>query len=178
MTRRELPRLPPGSRGLARHPALVELSRDHHGLLVQALLLRRAAEPGRDGRMRLEALAAHLGYHDQHLVGHMSDEEAGLLPLTRGVDDQAAARIVEEHRTIETLTERLRQTTRDGPSLRADLQALGELLHDHVRFEERSFFMRVQERLSAEALDALGQALDRQRRARGKAPGCALPPKT
>ncbi len=178
MTRRELPSLPPGTRGLARHPALVELSRDHHGVLVQALLLRRAAEQGQDGRTRLDTLAAHLRFHDEHVAGHMADEEAGLLPLTRGVDDQAAARIVEEHRAIETLTERLRGTTSDGPGLRADLRALGELLHDHVRFEERGFFMRVQECLSAEALDALGQALERQRRARGIAPGCALPPKT
>ncbi len=177
MARRDVPQLPPGTRGLVRHPALVALSRDHHGVLVQALLLRRAAEPRTGPGAVRDAIDAYLRFHAAEISGHMADEEAVLLPLTHGVDDAAGARILAEHREIEDLAARLRQATDDGGALRDDLRALGELLDDHVRFEERAFFMRVQERLDAAALETLGRALDRHRQARGVAPGCVLPPR-
>jgi hypothetical protein len=175
--RRDIPSLPPGTRGLRRDPALVALSRDHHGVLVQALALRRAAEPRATATAVRAAIDAYLTFHAAEISGHMRDEEDVLLPRAAGADPQGAARIVEEHREIEDLTARLRAADDDGPRVRADLLALGELLDDHVRFEERSFFMRVQAGLDVAALAELGTALETYRRGRGAGPACPLPPR-
>jgi hypothetical protein len=176
MPQRDVPQLPPGTKGLKRHAALVALSRDHHGVLVQALALRRAAQSSSPAAVRT-ALDAYLRFHAGEIRGHMADEEDVLLPLGGGADPAGAERIVAEHREIEALTTSLRETLTTGADPRATLHALGELLDDHVRFEERAFFTRVQERLDAGALERLGQALERHRAERGFAPSCPLPPR-
>lgn len=175
--RREVPELPAGTRGLRRDPALVALSRDHHGVLVQALALRRAAEPQATAPAVRAAIDAYLAFHAAEISDHMGDEEDVLLPRAASVDPAGAARIVAEHREIEALAARLRAAQGDGPGVRADLRALGELLDDHVRFEERAFFMRVQAGLDATALADLGAALARRRLERGAGLACPLPPR-
>jgi hypothetical protein len=57
------------------------------------------------------------------------------------------------------------------------MEEAARLLHDHVRYEERVFFMDVQAALSADALDRLGRALEERRAARGVAAACRLPPR-
>lgn len=175
MSRREVPRLPPGTRGLRRHAALVPLSRDHHGVLVHALQLRRAARPTSAPADVRAALDDYLRFHASEIRGHMADEEDVLLPLAGAADPAGARRLVSEHREIDALSGSLRDALAAGDDPRAAMQALGELLDDHVRFEERAFFARVQERLDPGALTALGAALDEHRARRGFAPSCPLP---
>ena len=45
-----------------------------------------------------------------------------------------------------------------------DARALGELLHDHVRFEERQLFALLEARLSEPELARLGAAIEREER--------------
>lgn len=177
MARRDVPPLPPGTRGLRRHAALVELSRDHHHVLVQAQALKRAAREDSGTPAGRDALDAYLRFHAAEIRGHMADEEDVLLPLCGALDAPGARRIVDEHREIDALTAALRQARDSGGDPRATLLALGELLDDHVRFEERAFFMRVQEGLDAPTLARLAQALAHQRAARGAAPSCPRPPR-
>lgn len=177
MSPREVPQNPLGARGLPRHAALVALSRDHHGVLVQAQALKRAARAHTLPQAARDAARAYLAFHDAEIVGHMADEERVLLPLAGAVDPEGVERILAEHREIEALSTAVRSAL-DGVEVPRDtLRALGELLDDHVRFEERAFFMRVQERLDSAALAQLGDALDRRRAERG-APGCSLPPRS
>jgi hypothetical protein len=55
------------------------------------------------------------------------------------------------------------------------MSEIGQMLHDHVRFEERIFFESIQSRLSVEELQRIGEAIEGHRKARGRGEGCALP---
>lgn len=176
MSPRDVPQNPLGARGLPRHAALVALSRDHHGVLVQAQALKRAAQAHTLPQAARDAARAYLAFHDAEIVEHMADEERVLLPLAGSVDPQGAERIVAEHREIEALSAAVREALTGAEVPRDTFEALGELLDDHVRFEERAFFMHVQDRLDPGALARLGDALERRRAERG-APGCSLPPR-
>ncbi len=176
---RAVPENPPGTRGLKRDAALVPLSQDHHAALVQAQALTRAAE-GRQPYERPGAAAkvarAFLAFRQAGLVGHFSDEEHVLFPEAGRVDPDGTARVRAEHAQLNALAGELEVALQLSRDPRAVMGALGSLLHDHVRFEERAWFETLQARLGAPELSRLGRALEAHREARGRGPGCALPP--
>ena len=151
---REIPPAPPGLRGMRRHPALVELSRDHHHALVLARRLRLAADRPEDERSSV-ARDAEAFLRDE-LTAHFRTEEEVLLPRTRDVDEEGAQRILDEHREIREGFRRLGETAAPAGPL---LLGLGQLLDDHVRFEERGYFERIQQGLDEPALEALTAAM-------------------
>jgi hypothetical protein len=164
--------IPPPTQGLKRDPSLILLSRDHHGALVQSLGLRRGARgPSR------AAAEDYLAYFRDELDGHMADEERFVLPLAEPLDPQGTKRVRGEHEELRALTVALANALRDGGDLAPLMEAIAALLDDHVRFEERAFFMSLQAKLSPEGLLELGRALDAHRASRGSAPSCSLPPK-
>ena len=154
--------------GLPRDPALVPLSRDHHDALVQVLLLRRAAGDPAAARRFLEFAASAL-------AGHMGDEVDCVLPAAEPFDPAGCARIRAEHAALRALAAGLAHTLDSGHDPAREMADAARLLHDHVRYEEREFFMTVQADLGAEALEAMGAALEARRAARGKTAACALP---
>jgi hemerythrin-like domain-containing protein len=165
---REVPQLPPGTRGLVRHPALVELSRDHHHVLVQALTLRRAAdEPLSDGTTRVAREA--LAFHADEIRPHSREEEEVLLPCAEAIDGEGCRRIAAEHREMEDLAARITSALDDGGDPRPAMKELGQLLDDHVRYEERGFFENLQRSLDAAALEGLGRRLAEARGTRPRA---------
>jgi hypothetical protein len=171
-----VPENPPGTLGLSRDPALVPLSRDHHAALVQAQGLRRAGDgvPPQDGQgAAIRVAEAFLAFHRNELLGHMADEEEVLLPRGESADLDGAARIREEHAELNALTQSLAEAVASGNGLRPLLKQIGTLLDDHVRFEERAFFMAVQAMLTPQALGDLGRALSERRAARGAHPAWA-----
>jgi hypothetical protein len=169
MSPRVVPAMPPGINGLKRHAALVPLSRDHHGALVQARALRLAA--GRPATAR-----EFLDFYERELRGHIADEERALLPLGRGADPAGADRILEEHRELEALVAAIGEALSAGNDLTAPMAEAGQLLDDHVRFEERHFFETLQRALTGSDLEEIGRAIEASRNARGVAgPSCALP---
>ena len=165
---------PPGTRSLKRHAALIPLSRDHHFALMQALSLIRSH--GASTAARREVAEAFLAYYEEELVGHMADEEAALVPAASSILGEEAGRLLAEHEDLRARSAELQRSLSDDALLQEQLPALGQRLHDHVRFEERVFFERVQERLTAEALEDLGRAIEAHREARGRRPGCAMVP--
>jgi hypothetical protein len=74
---------------------------------------------------------------------HFDDEERLLLPLTD--DPSLADRLLAEHTALRDLAARCT----DDPAALADepdtLERLGTLLHDHIRWEERVYFERIQQ---------------------------------
>ncbi len=178
MERRAVPENLPGTLGLKRDAALVALSQDHHAALVQAQALTRAAE-GRQPYHRPGAAAkvarAFLAFRQAELVGHFSDEEDVLVPEAERVDPDGTARVRAEHAQLNALASELDVALREGRDPGAVMAALGSLLHDHVRYEERAWFEALQARLGAPELLRLGRALEAHREARG-GPGCALSP--
>ena len=141
---------------MKRHPALLPLSEDHHHELVQARRLLRAADAPADER--LAAGAAYAEVFFTHTVDHFRREEDGVFPLyaTYGdADDPLLARILREHMELHGLAHALRADVSAGAVSAETLRALGTLLHDHVRLEERELFEAVQRVVPAAELDAL-----------------------
>jgi hypothetical protein len=159
---RPIPPAPRG-RGLKRDPALVPLSRDHHFALRHALWLRRAAA-GSDLARALRVARDFDGFHRHELVPHMRDEEEFVFPAFEGTDPAGTARLREEHREIHALTDRLRAAMAEGADPRPLMGTVAALLDDHVRYEERDYFMAVQALLPPAVLRAIGEAIARRPR--------------
>jgi hypothetical protein len=158
MGRRQVPENPPGTNGLVRHPALRVLSREHHGVLRQALWLRRAGEAAAPPPAA-RAAGEYLDFYECHLLPHVTEEEDVLLPLAGHADPEGAARVRAEHRELHEATAALRAALSEGADLRPAARDLGQMLHDHVRFEERAFFTKIQAVLSPAAFQELQRAL-------------------
>jgi len=174
---RSVPQNPPGTLGLRRDAALVPLSQDHHAALMQAQALSRAAAGLAPYGDRAERTArGFLSFREAELLGHFADEEDVLFPAAERVDPEGTARVRAEHAELNALARTLEQALASGRDPRPIMAGLGSLLHDHVRFEERSWFETLQARLASGKLARLGRELEAHREARGRGPGCALPP--
>jgi hemerythrin-like domain-containing protein len=136
---------------MKRSPELAALSRDHHQALTAALRLRRAMPDDVH-----EAVAHFLDFWNRHGRRHFAIEEELLLPALP--DDEgwaeAADRVRREHAEIRARTAEL-ATAQPVEAARE----LGQLLRDHVRYEERHLFMLLEQRLAPEALARLGREL-------------------
>ncbi len=140
---------------MKRSEALQQLSRDHHRALEAALKLRRATDAGAE-RARDE----FLGFWHEHGALHFRIEEDVLLPgSARHVDptDPAVVRVLTDHVEIRRRAADLEGAAAPAPG---DLNALGEMLNDHVRHEERVLFPMIEERLPADELGELAQRID------------------
>ncbi|QEL64470.1 hypothetical protein OTERR_09940 [Oryzomicrobium terrae] len=135
---------------MKRHPALLILSREHHAALSLALAAKRAVQVG-EGEVRAVARRALACYRDE-LLPHFAVEEETLLPLLEQAGEvQLVRRTLDEHRQLHELAATLASPVVDGEVLRR----FGELLADHVRFEERELFDAAQARGVADGLPAV-----------------------
>lgn len=140
----------PGTPPLKRHSALQPLSREHMSGLIQARNLRRAAAG--DSALRARAVEDFIRVWRAEIRQHFDDEERLLLPLTDSAE--LRDRLLEEHRELRELAERLE---REPGRIAAEPQVidrLGTILDAHIRWEERVFFEAVQ-RTHPEALARL-----------------------
>lgn len=138
---------------MKRAEALQPLSRDHLKSLLAAKRLRNATDAAEAGQGFLDFWETE-GQH------HFRVEEEVLLPgwaLHCAVDRGAVARMLEEHLTIRRGA--LRAAA--GEASLEELRDLGQLLDDHVRFEERELFPIVEGALAPEDLDRLAIAIER-----------------
>ncbi|HET9243974.1 MAG TPA: hemerythrin domain-containing protein [Gaiella sp.] len=141
---------------MKRHPALVPLSDDHHQELVQARRLVRAAEGAPDER--LAAGAAYVEAFFTETVEHFRREEESVFPLYAahaGANDPLLRRTLDEHMQLHGLVRALRSEVAAGDVTAETLGALGGLLHDHVRLEERELFEAIQRVVPDEELRSL-----------------------
>jgi iron-sulfur cluster repair protein YtfE (RIC family) len=134
---------------MKRHPSLQPLSDDHHGALVLARHVRRAAAQA--GEALREAWPGLRRRFAGELEPHFVAEEQRLLPQLAAAGE---GRFVERARADHA---RLRELVAGEPSAAAASE-FASLLHDHVRFEERELFPRAERLLPADVLDAAGQA--------------------
>lgn len=133
---------------MKRHSALQSLSREHHGALVLALACRRAANSGNAEKIR-ETRDRAVREFDADLAPHFRQEETALLPLLQQAGQTALVRrTLEEHASLRALAESLRQ--HDA----AVLEAFGQALSDHVRFEEQELFPAAERAVPSGLLEA------------------------
>jgi hemerythrin-like domain-containing protein len=138
-----------------RHAALVGLSHDHHHELVQARRLRRAADG--DAGARLAAAREYVELFFAETVRHFSDEEEALFPAyaRRAGQTPLLRRILSEHMQLHGLVRALRAEAAGGEVQAESLRRLGDLLHGHVRVEERELFPAIEAALDDEELRSL-----------------------
>lgn len=142
---------------MKRSAALAPLSREHHVALERALELQRATADSADG-VREHALS----FWRDHGIGHFRQEEEVIVPaLTRhtGAQDPQIDRILTEHAHLRARFDGLRE---GGASTVESLHELGQLLSDHVRFEERELFPRLEALADAGELEEIGRLLNRE----------------
>jgi hemerythrin-like domain-containing protein len=141
---------------MKRSAALAPLSRDHHHALEAALRLRRAQH----GDLH-DAVRHFQDFLEPRGRRHFEIEEellVGALPETDGDWLAATARMLDEHARIRRLADLV--AGRPAEDRLAHAHELGELLRDHVRFEEREVFPLLEARLPASELAALGAAVE------------------
>jgi hemerythrin-like domain-containing protein len=138
---------------MKRAEALQPLSREHLKSLLAAKRLRDATDAAEAGQDFLD-------FWEREGKHHFRVEEEVLLPgwaLHCPVERVAVARMLEEHLAIRRGALRV---AAEAASLE-ELQDLGRLLDDHVRFEERELFPIVEEALAPEDLGRLAEAIAR-----------------
>lgn len=133
---------------MKRSAELTPLSHDHHQALFTAHRLARATD--------VSVAPDLLAWWSEDGSRHFRIEEEVLLPAWRSADPAAelalAIRVLTEHLEIRMC---LRLGERDGWTVAA-LNAIGDLMQRHVRFEERELFPLIESRLDEATLAALG----------------------
>jgi hemerythrin-like domain-containing protein len=146
---------------MERHEALVPFSRDHYIGLVQAQHLKKAAEG--DAAARRKAVAAFVDAWDTEIAQHFADEERLLLNLAGDADRR---RLLKEHQQLTDLAAQARTLRRQSDPNPVVVQRIGDALDQHIRWEERELFVRLQDQLSQEQLAALGHQTELIEKAR------------
>ena len=130
------------------------LSREHHVALELALRLQRATAAD-----AAELRRATLQFWRDEGREHFRLEEELLLPAFArhaGAEDPDIVRVLVEHVNIRR---RIADLEHEPVPEAAVLTTLGEALRDHVRYEERTLFGRIESALDPEQLSAVGVAL-------------------
>ena len=140
---------------MKRHPALVPLSEQHHHELAHARRLLRAADAGPEER--LAAASAYVDAFFTETVGHFRREEEILFPLylRHAGSTPVLERILREHMELHGLVRALRAEAAAGDIAPEALRTLGDLLHDHVRVEERELFEEIERIVPAAELEGM-----------------------
>lgn len=137
---------------MKRDEALTPLSREHLNALLAAKILREGTD--------LEAVTeSFFDFWEAEGRRHFRIEEEVLLPnwaFHAEVDRPGVARMLEEHLAIRREALRLKA----GDATLEEAQEFGQLLHDHVRFEERKLFPIIEEALDADSLSHLATAIE------------------
>lgn len=129
---------------LKRHHSLQPLSREHHHGLLLAWKIRTGQQNGVSSK-RIGNYV--LWFWENILRAHFDTEEKYVFPLLE-YHNPLVLRAKAEHKKIENLIK--------GDMLDNSLLAVFEReLVNHIRFEERELFTRIQDKLSSEDLEAI-----------------------
>lgn len=138
---------------IKRHPALQPFSRDHLiGLFhAQKLIKLRSDDPQ---TKVAETLTAFAEAWEREITVHFADEDRLLGPLA--VNQSSLQRLDIEHVELRKLIVQVLT-----PPLAIDLaNRVGQMLDDHIRWEEHELFSEIEQTLSEAELAALGQETD------------------
>lgn len=131
---------------IKRSPHLIPLSREHHHALLLSWKIemgfRKGIEPA-----RMKKYADW--FYTHHLLPHFEMEETLVFPAL-GAEHPLVQQALQEHRRLVDLF------TGNAPEADA-MNAIGEELEKHIRFEERVLFNEIQAHATPEQLEAIGQ---------------------
>lgn len=139
---------------MKRHDSLAPLSREHHGALLLAQLLKKDTPAYKGLPTLLSDKAAYaLNMFHSNLFQHFKQEEA-MLEKIKNVHtdiDQLSEEILAEH---VKLTAGFLALDKSGINTE-ELDILGHALDEHIRKEERVLFPMIQEYCTEEELNNL-----------------------
>jgi hemerythrin-like domain-containing protein len=143
--------------------ALAPFSEVHQHELVHARRLVRAADAAPEER--LAAASAYVQTFFAQTVEHFRREEEELFPLyvLHAGSTPTLERVLAEHMQLHGLVRALRTHVAAGEAPPDELRALGSLLSDHVRIEERELFDEIQRVVPAAELERLAGSSLRRR---------------
>lgn len=137
---------------MKRSPELRDLSVDHHHGLVLARTARNAGA-GTKVLTVEEAWAKVDATFAEHLEPHFRIEETLIAPaLEAAGEGDLVRRLHEEHAALRGFLHPA------GERSAAELKRFGDLLDDHIRFEERILFDIAEKKLRPETLRAVAAA--------------------
>src|SRR5690349_10756116 len=148
---------------MKRHQGLYPLSRDHHHALVQARNLSLAAAANESDNLA-QAAEHFAGYWESDLQAHFSQEEQVLLPLLAkhtSVDGVEIQETLRKHAEIRRLVAEVISRLTRREMLEANLlDALGEAVRRHIRFEESELFPAIEALAAEEELWRMNEQLE------------------
>jgi hemerythrin superfamily protein len=144
---------------MKRHPSLAPLSRQHHGALILAQLLKKnaAAYKGMPNDTGGKATYA-AGFYHTDLLPHFEAEEK-IFEKLKDMDaalDKEIKEIMEEH----VLLQKLFEGINDQPDLPAYLDVMGHTLEKHIRREDRILFPLIEQVADEAMLVSIAQLLN------------------
>lgn len=139
---------------MKRHEALAPLSREHHGALILAQLIKSNA-PAYKGlpTETKEKVKYAAGFYKNDLIFHFKKEEA-VLEKVKHINEaveKLSDEIIAEHAELKNRFLSLDASTDKATAL----DELGHLLEAHIRKEERILFPLIEEHCSEELLSQL-----------------------
>jgi hemerythrin-like domain-containing protein len=140
-----------------RDKRLVRLTQEHHKALVMALRIERDLPPAGDGEVAA-LFDDVVAFWQVSLLRHFRTENECLLTrLVRHVplDNEDVARVCRDHIRLDGLVTAMRDDV-STETRRQRLTEFGELLREHVHWEEDVLFEKTQQLLESSELDALG----------------------
>lgn len=142
---------------MKRDPALAPLSREHHTGLILAQILKKNAPEYKDMPVTTQGKLDYLfTMMDTHLEPHFKAEERIIdyLDGRTGQFKPMHQKIYNEHTLIRESVARMKK---GSETIIDDMDAFAQLLEGHIRFEEREYFVFLQEHLSEEELQKVAE---------------------
>lgn len=142
--------MPQDNPPIKRSIELTPLSREHHEGLLFSWKIKQGLEKG----IEATRIAAFVGWFWKvELCQHFKKEEEVLIPYL-GKKMTLKERLLEEHALVRQLVDEV--ASAPTPIL---LLKLAEVVHDHIRFEERVLFKHLEVSLTPAELGQVGAAL-------------------
>jgi hemerythrin-like domain-containing protein len=145
---------------LKRISALKSLSMEHHQGLALAREAKAAAKTDPDDPTQQKIWSKLESHATDVLKFHFEIEETALASALNALNDPHISALLErmyqEHAALRALL------SPSSPRTTEQLTHAGELLAQHIRFEERELFELAQTRLDQRALDAIAKATQQQ----------------
>ncbi len=145
---------------MKRSKYLETLSFEHHDGLVIASKIKTD--------LKKENAPTHLidyviDVYENGLLHHFDQEEVSFKEVMQNITGakQLMSRMEAEHTQFAEIIENI---SKPVANVFAQIRLFGELLHDHIRFEERKLFPLIEQSLSSDQLKAIGLYLHREHR--------------
>lgn len=134
---------------IKRSKALIQVSRDHHHGLLLCWKIRTGFSKGIE-EQRIKRYADW--FYTTHLIPHFELEEKYIFPIL-GTEDALIKRALAEHR-------RLTRLFGIEGEIKKSLSLIEEELEQHIRFEERVLFNKIQKVATERQLQTISELHD------------------